>query len=59
MAQVRERMTAKDPAAKLVHQRLSVLQLAEALGSVSAACRRAGMDRTSFYERMARPVGKG
>jgi len=27
-----------------------VLQLAQALGSVSAACRRAGMDRTSFYE---------
>jgi transposase InsO family protein len=50
MAQVRERITAKDPATKLAHQRLSVLQLAEALGSVSAACRRAGMDRTSFYE---------
>jgi transposase InsO family protein len=44
------KLTAKDPAAKLAHQRLSVLQLAEALGSVSEACRRSGMDRTSFYE---------
>lgn len=30
--------------------RYAVLQLAEALGNVSEACRRAGMDRTSFYE---------
>ena len=37
-------------ATKLAHQRLSVLQLAEVLGSVSEACRRSGMDRTSFYE---------
>ena len=44
------KVTAKDPATKLAHQRLSVLQLAEALGSVSEACRRSGMDRTSFYE---------
>ena len=44
------KMTAKDPTTKLAHQRLSVLQLAEALGSVSEACRRSGMDRTSFYE---------
>lgn len=44
------RITAKDPATKLAHKRLSVLQLAESLGSVSEACRRGGMDRTSFYE---------
>lgn len=44
------KLTAKDPTTKLAHQRLSVLQLAEALGSVSEACRRSGMDRTSFYE---------
>lgn len=46
----RPKVTAKDPVQKLAHQRLTVLQLAEALGSVSEACRRAGMDRTSFYE---------
>lgn len=44
------KVTVKDPTTKLAHQRLSVLQLAEALGSVSEACRRMGMDRTSFYE---------
>jgi len=44
------RITTKDPAIKLAHKRLSVLQLAESLGSVSEACRRGGMDRTSFYE---------
>lgn len=45
-----ERMTAKDPAVKVAARRLSVLQLAEALGSVTEACKKAGMDRTSFYE---------
>lgn len=44
------RLTCKDAPTKLAHQRLSVLELAEALGSVSLACRRMGMDRTSFYE---------
>ena len=48
--QAKIRMVAKDPAEKLARQRLSVLQLAQALGSVSAACRRSGMDRTSFYD---------
>lgn len=38
------------PADKLARKRLSVLQLAEALGNVSEACRRSNMDRTSFYE---------
>lgn len=44
------RLTDKDPATKVARQRLSVLQLAQELGSVSKACRQAGMDRTSFYE---------
>jgi transposase InsO family protein len=44
------RITAKDPALKLARKRLSVLQLAEALGNVSEACRRGDMDRSSFYE---------
>src|SRR4051812_11212416 len=44
------RVADKDPATKVARQRLSVLQLAQELGSVSKACRQAGMDRTSFYE---------
>jgi len=44
------RITTKDPALKLARQRLTVLQLAESLGNVSEACRRGGLDRTSFYE---------
>lgn len=43
------KVTAKDPAVKLAHRRLSVLELAQQLGSVSKACKQAGMDRTSFY----------
>jgi len=35
---------------KLARQRLSVLELAEALGNVSEACRRRGLSRTQFYE---------
>ena len=46
----KSRITAKDPATKLAHKRLSVLELAESLGNVSEACRRGGIDRTSFYE---------
>lgn len=46
----KSKITTKDPMLKIAHQRLSVLQLAEALGNVSEACRRSGMDRTSFYE---------
>lgn len=41
---------ARDAASKLARQRLSVLELASELGSVAEACRRRGMDRTSFYE---------
>lgn len=44
------KLVAKDPVEKLAQSRLSVLQLAEVLGNVSEACRRRGMDRTSFYE---------
>lgn len=35
---------------KIVHQRLSVLQLAERLGNVSDACRQRGVSRTQYYE---------
>lgn len=44
------RITAKDPVTKLAHKRLTVLELAESLGNVSEACRRSGIDRTSYYE---------
>lgn len=40
-------MTAEE---KVVHQRLSVLQLADALGNVTEACRRRDISRTQFYE---------
>jgi len=46
----KDKCTTKDPAEKVARQRLSVLQLAQALGNVSEACRRGGLDRTSFYE---------
>jgi transposase InsO family protein len=39
-----------DAEVKVAKQRLSVLELAEKLGSVSEACRRRGMDRSSFYD---------
>jgi transposase InsO family protein len=39
-----------DPKEKVARQRLSVLQLAEALNNVSEACRQRGMTRTQFYE---------
>jgi ACT domain-containing protein len=47
---------------KLARQRLSVLELAEALGNVSEACRRRGISRTQFYEykrRFQTMVSKG
>ena len=40
----------RDPGTKLARQRLSVLELAAELGNAAEACRRRGMDRTSFYE---------
>jgi transposase len=39
-----------DASEKIARQRLSVLELAEQLGNISEACRRCGMDRTSFYK---------
>jgi len=39
-----------DASEKIARNRLSVLELAEQLGNISEACRRRGMDRTSFYE---------
>ena len=45
-----ERLTAKDPGTKLAHRRMTVLELAQRLGNVSEACRRGGMNRTSFYD---------
>jgi transposase InsO family protein len=45
-----KRVTAKDPGEKLAHRRMTVLELAERLGNVSEACRRGGLDRTSFYD---------
>lgn len=45
-----DRITDKDPSTKLARQRLSVLELAQELGSITKACKQAGMDRTSFYE---------
>ena len=50
MAQSARRLTSKDPVEKLAHRRLTVLELAERLGNVSEACRRGGIDRTSFYD---------
>lgn len=38
----------RDPATKVARQRLSVLDLAARLGNAAEACRRRGMDRTSF-----------
>jgi helix-turn-helix protein len=38
----------QNPHEKIAHQRLSVLQRAEALGTVSVACRQRGMTRTQF-----------
>ena len=35
---------------KIIRHRMSALQLAEALGNVSEACRRRGVSRTQFYE---------
>jgi len=38
------------PEEKIIHQRLSVLQLAEVLGNVTEACRQRDISRTQFYE---------
>lgn len=39
-----------NPAVKIARQRLGVLELAEALGNVSQACKARGMSRSQFYE---------
>lgn len=39
-----------DAATKVAQQKLKVLELAEALGNVTEACRQHGISRTSFYE---------
>jgi ACT domain-containing protein len=39
-----------NPEDKVVRQRLSVLELAQALGNVSEACRQRGVTRSQFYE---------
>lgn len=49
MVQAVRKVTAKDANEKLAHRRLTVLELAERLGNVTEACRRGGIDRTSFY----------
>ena len=41
---------ARKAADTLARQRLSVLELAQALGNVSEACRRRGLSRQTFYE---------
>src|SRR5215216_1493638 len=50
MAQAARKITAKDTNEKLAHRRMTVLELAEQLGNVAEACRRGGIDRTSFYD---------
>ena len=45
-----EKRTEKDPAMKVARHRLSVLEMADALGNIWEACRRSGIDRTSFQE---------
>ena len=47
-------MSNTSAALKLAKHRLSTLQLAEALGNVSEACRRRGISRTQFYDEYKR-----
>ena len=48
MGQAARKVTAKDANEKLAHRRLTVIELAERLGNVAEACRRGGIDRTSW-----------
>ena len=50
MARTARKITAKDANEQRARRRLTVLELAEQLGNVSEACRRGGIDRTSFYD---------
>jgi transposase-like protein len=45
-----DKITERDTSIKLARRRMNVIEVAEALGNISEACRRGGMDRTSFYE---------
>jgi hypothetical protein len=49
MGRAARKVTPKDAKEKLAHRRLTVLELAERLGNFAEACRRSGIDRTSFY----------
>ncbi len=48
-----------DDGSNIARKRLSVLLLAERLGNASEACRRTGVDRTSFYQWKRRFVREG
>ena len=50
---------ARPSSQELVQQRLSALELAEALGNVSEACRRRGISETQFYEYRRRFLARG
>lgn len=43
----------------VVSKRLSVIRLAERLGNISEACRRSGINRTSFYQWRRRFINYG
>ena len=45
-----EKIVEKDISVKMARRRLCVLDMAETLGNILEACRRGGMDCTSFYE---------
>lgn len=44
----------KDASIKLAGKRMNMIEMAEAPWNISKACRRGGMDRTSFHERKRR-----
>lgn len=50
MVQAARKVAGKDAGMKLAHRRLTVLGLAERLGSLSEAYRRGGIDRTSCHD---------
>ncbi len=50
MGRAARKVTAKDANKKLARRRLTVLEQAERLGNGTQACRRAGIDRTSFCD---------
>ena len=48
-----------DAATKLAKQRLTLLELAEALNNISKACQRRGISRTQLYEYKRRLQTRG